>query len=493
MIHRILLLSLMLLAVPGFAAKPNVLFIAVDDLNDWIGCLGGHPQALTPNMDRLAKRGVLFTNAHCAAPACNPSRAAVFSGLMPARTGVWSNNSARIEKAAPKAKLLTHAFREAGYQTLGTGKMLHGTGGVLFEEYFGVNQRWSPFPKNSVPYTQAELPSKGTENPRHVLKDSRGRTVVLPINRMPSDRKPNSVAGESFDWGGFDVPDSDFGDTKITTWAIDKLNDGLGPKKPFFLGVGYYRPHIPLFAPQKYFERFKLTPGKLPPVRKDDLQDLGPAGRKWAVEAVTAGSHATVLKHKQWRAAVEAYLACTTYVDHEIGRLLNALDQSGAAANTWIVLWSDHGWHLGEKEHWGKWTGWERSTRVPLMIVPPKRLAKQFAPGGEHCAQPVGLIDLFPTLAEACNVPAPKHLDGQSLLPLLRDPAKATGRVLTTTFDQGNVSHRTTRWRYLRYANGEEELYDLRNDPNEWTNLAADPRLAEIKSRLAKRLAPAGE
>ena len=491
---RLFALVACLLAIVAHASpKPNVLFIAVDDLNDWIGCLGGHPQALTPNMDRLAKRGVLFTNAHCAAPACNPSRAAVFSGLMPARTGVWSNNSARIEKAAPKAVLLSHAFQNAGYQTLGTGKMLHGTVKNLFEEYYGVNQRWSPFPKNAVPYTKAELPSKGTDNPSHVLRDSRGREVVLPINRMPSDRKPNQADGESFDWGGFDVPDSDFGDTQITTWAIDRLRRGLGNEKPFFLGVGYYRPHIPLFAPQKYFERFKLTPGKLPPIRKDDLKDIGPAGRKWAIEAVTAGSHATVLKHKQWRAAVEAYLACTTYVDHEIGRLLDALDQSGAAANTWIVLWSDHGWHLGEKEHWGKWTGWERSTRVPLMIVPPKRLANQFAPGGSRSAQPVGLIDLFPTLAEACDLRPPKNLDGQSLLPLLRDPAKATGRVLTTTFDKGNVSHRTTRWRYLRYANGEEELYDLQNDPNEWTNLADDPRLSKVKSRLGKRLAPTGE
>lgn len=480
------LFNLFLATLAHAAAKPNVLFIAVDDLNDWIGCLGGHPQALTPNMDRLAKRGVLFTNAHCAAPACNPSRAAVFSGLMPARTGVWSNDSVRIEKVAPKAKLLTYAFREAGYQTLGTGKMLHGTVPELFEEYHGVNQRWSPFPKKAVPYTKAELPSKGTDNPRHVLKDSRGRTVVLPINRMPSDRKPNSVAGESFDWGGFDVPDSDFGDTQITSWAINKLKLQLGSKKPFFLGVGYYRPHIPLFAPQKYFERFKKTPGKLPPIRKGDLKDIGLAGRKWAIEAVTAGSHVTVLKHQQWRAAVEAYLACTTYVDHEIGRLLDALDQSDAAANTWIVLWSDHGWHLGEKEHWGKWTGWERSTRVPLMIVPPKRLAMRFAVGGSRCAQPVGLIDLFPTLVEACSLDAPKRLDGQSLLPLLRDPAQITGRVLPTFFDRGNLSLRSTRWRYLCYANGEEELYDLQADPNEWTNLANDPQHAELKKRLAK-------
>ena len=480
------LFSLFLAPLAQAAARPNVLFIAVDDLNDWIGCLGGHPQALTPNMDRLAKRGVLFTNAHCAAPACNPSRAAVFSGLMPARTGVWSNDSVRIEKAAPKAKLLTYAFREAGYQTLGTGKMLHGTVPELFEEYHGVNQRWSPFPKKDVPYKKSELPSKGTDNPRHVLQDSLGREVVLPLNRMPSDRKPNAVAGESFDWGGFDVPDNDFGDTQITTWAIEKLKAGLAKQKPFFLGVGYYRPHIPLFAPQKYFERFKQNPGQLPPVRRDDLKDIGPSGRKWAIEAITAGSHATVLKHKQWRAAVEAYLACTTYVDHEIGRLLDALDQSDAAANTWIVLWSDHGWHLGEKEHWGKWTGWERSTKVPLIIVPPKRLAKQFAPGGSRCAQPVGLIDLFPTLAEACSVDTPKRLDGQSLLPLLREPANETGRVLPTTFDRGNLSLRTTRWRYLRYANGEEELYDLKADPNEWTNLANDPKYAELKDRLTE-------
>ena len=154
-----------------------------------------------------------------------------------------------------------------------------------------MNQRWSPFPKNAVPYRKSELPSKGTDNPRHVLQDSRGREVVLPINRMPSDRKPNQADGESFDWGGFDVPDSDFGDTQITTVAIDRLRRGLGNEKWFFLGVGYYRPHIPLFAPQKYFERFKLTPGKLPPIRKDDLKDIGPAGLAGGVVEVGLPDH----------------------------------------------------------------------------------------------------------------------------------------------------------------------------------------------------------
>lgn len=474
---------LLLLGFVHAQQKPNVLFISVDDLNDWIGCLNGHPQALTPNMDRLAKRGVLFANAHCAAPACNPSRAAVFSGQMPKRTGVWSNRSASLLKLQPDAKLLTTIFSQSGYHTLGTGKLLHKGGSTIFNEYQSVSQRWSPFPKKAVLYTKKELPSKSTDNPRHVLKDSRGRKVVLPLNRMPSDRKPKQHDGESFDWGGFDVPDSDFGDTQITDWAIKKLGGDFN--KPFFMGIGYYRPHIPLFAPKKYFERFKDTPGRLPSVRQDDLKDLGVTGKKWAREAVTAGSHETVLKYKQWQAAVEAYLACTTYVDYEIGRLLDALDQSGYASNTHIVLWSDHGWHLGEKEHWGKWTGWERSTRVPLIILPAKNTLKGFGSGG-RCEQPVGLIDLFPTLIELCGLKLPKDLDGQSLVPLLLDPKKNTGRVLKTTFDSGNISLRTERWRYLRYGNGEEELYDLKTDPNEWTNLAKNPPHVKLMERFGR-------
>ena len=180
------------------AERPNVLFIAVDDLNDWIGCLGGHSQALTPNIDRLASRGVLFTNAHCAAPACNPSRAAIFSGRMPNQTGVWSNRSRKLSALQPNIKQLPTAFAEAGYHTLGTGK-LSDDKKTPYAESFSAHQRWSPFSTNAVNYTKEELPSKGSDNPRHVLKDSLGRTVVLPLNRMPSDRAPDKEGGESFD------------------------------------------------------------------------------------------------------------------------------------------------------------------------------------------------------------------------------------------------------------------------------------------------------
>ena len=274
--------------------RPNVLFIAVDDLNDWIGCMGGHPQAMTPNIDRLAKRGVLFTNAHCVAPACNPSRAAVFSGRLPQVTGVWANQREQaLDRTFPEGRLLPMAFRLSGYRVLGTGKLLHSGGKALFDEYFSVGQRWSPLTAEAVQYTPDELSTKGTDNPRHLTTDSRGNTIVLPLNRMPSDRRPNTQAGESFDWGAFDVPDSDFGDTQITDWAIERIMGSQG--KPFFLGIGYYRPHIPLWAPKRFFDRFVESPAELPNIKPDDLRDLSESARRWAREPVTAGSHATVV------------------------------------------------------------------------------------------------------------------------------------------------------------------------------------------------------
>jgi arylsulfatase A-like enzyme len=471
-------------------SAPNVLFIAVDDLNDWIGCLGGHPQALTPNMDRLAKRGVLFSNAHCASPACNPSRAAIFSGLMPRVTKVWSNDSGSLEKVCPEALQLGEAFSKAGYRTLGTGKLLHSKGPRGFDEYFKTSQRWSPLTKESVNYTKEELPTKGTNNPTHVVKDSQGNTVVLPLNRMPSDRRPDSKGGESFDWGPFDVPDSDFGDTKITDWAIEKLKSaGESGDKPVFLGVGYYRPHIPLWAPKRFFDRFKNSPAKLPGHNTGDLADLSETGKRWATEAVTAGSHKTVQQYKQWQAAVEGYLACTTYVDHEIGRLLDALDNSEIGENTVIVLWGDHGWHLGEKQHWGKWTGWERSTRVPLIIVPSKKMSDRFAAASSECKQPVGLIDLYPTLVDLCGIEGPSRLDGESLVPVLSEPEKSTNRSVVTSFDAGNHSLRTDRWRFIRYRDGSQELYDLEKDPNEWDNLANSEQHKKTRDELSQKLA----
>ncbi len=453
-------------------SRPNVLMISIDDLNDWIGCLDGHPQTLTPNIDRLAARGLLFTNAHCASPACNPSRATIFSGKMPWKTGVWSNTSDHFFKQHPNAgqpdgRVLPMSFRDSGYATFGTGKLMHGgnrDNEKMFQHHFGVEQRWSPLTKADVQYTDDELPSKGTDNPRHLVKLNDGRELILPLNRMASDRNPNKPDGESMDWGSMDVPDSAMGDTQITDWVIKQLAEMGG--QPFFMGVGFYRPHIPLWAPAKYFERFDGQPIELPPCLENDLDDLSPTGRRWAIEAVTAGLHSSVVQNGQWEEAVKSYLACTTYVDGQVGRLLDALDASPHAGNTIIVLWSDHGWHLGEKQHWGKWTAWQRSTRVPLMIsVPSSKHA------GVECDQPVSLIDLYPTLLDLCQIENPGELDGHSLVPLIEQPDTETARTIVTSIDRGNVTLLDDQHRYIRYADGSEELYDVTRDPNEWNNL----------------------
>lgn len=482
-------LSFSTLARGAEPVRPNVVFIAVDDLNDWVGCLGGHPQALTPNIDRLARRGVLFTNAHCAAPSCNPSRAAVLSGRMPWVTNVWSNSSRTLLRQHPDMPVLPRAFQAAGYRTFGAGKILHPDGEAnrgLFERHFEAEQRWSPFTAAAVAYTAAELPSKKTADPRHVVKLEGVPSVVLPLNRMPSDRNPDRPIGESFDWGPLDVPDSRMGDTLVADWAIEQLK--AKHEQPFFLAVGFYRPHIPLWAPKSYFERFQGKEVELPQTLATDLDDLGPTGKQWALQAETAGLHATVVKHGQWRDAVRAYLACTTFVDGQVGRVIDALDRGDFSANTVVVFWGDHGWHLGEKEHWGKWTGWERSTRVPLIIVPPKNAAIGGAAIGKTCEQPVSLVDLYPTLVELCGIAAPGPLDGTSLVPLLRDPAKRTDRTVATVFDPGNVALRSERGRYIRYRDGSEELYDLKEDPREWTNLAGKPGMNGILEEFRRQV-----
>lgn len=469
--------------------KTNILFIAVDDLNDWIGCMKGHPQAKTPNMDRLAQRGVLFTNAHCAAPVCLASRTAIFCGRYPDQTGVYSNWGKTKGKPPGKDLQLPVSLSASGYETLGTGKLYHEKGAGYFDGYFDTEQRWSPFTDEQVKYTEEELPSKGSATPRHVIHAGPGsRDWVLPLNGLPSERNAGGVEGESFDWGPVNVQDGEMGDVRITDWAIRKLDETRS--KPFFLGVGYYRPHIPLFAPQQDFDGLPPVEDiQLPMVKAEDLADLGPEGKRTALDAITAGTHELVAKNQQWKQAVRSYLACITFVDRQIGRLIDQVDASAYADNTWIILWSDHGWHLGEKEHWGKWTGWRQATRAPLIIVPPR---SQTAVRGKPCAEPVSLVDLYPTVLEVCGLPVKPGLSGVSLVPLIANPDLQTSRAVVTTFDPGNHALSMKDWRLIKYNNGEEELYDIKNDPHEWNNLAGDKawleKLIEMRQRLDQEL-----
>jgi arylsulfatase A-like enzyme len=472
-------------------SKQNVLFIAIDDLNDWIGCLGGHPQAITPNIDRLAKQGLLFTNAHCAVPLCGPSRAAIFTGKHPWNTGIFTNDNEALKKIGREFQTLPQSLRNGGYNTYGAGKLLHGKMDRypknLFTEFGPPYKKWLPFTTEETYYTDEEFNSPIDKSVlTHKMNRGPGKiNVTFPLNKMPRERRLGIRQIDSFDWGPLAVEDSEMGDYETAEWAIQKLKKKQD--KPFFLGVGIYRPHIPLFIPKKYYDMFPPNKLQLPKVLAHDLADLSPVGKDFALKAYTAGSHKNVVEHNQWREAVSCYLACIAFIDAQIGRVLDALEQSPYRDNTAIVLWSDHGWHLGEKEHWGKFAGWEESTRVPFIIV----LAKNNRSGhaiGEKCNKPVSLIDLYPTLLDMVNLPSEDYLEGKSLVPLLKNPnAKISDHVITT-FGRGNHSVRTEKWRYTRYYDGSEELYNSKQDHNEYNNLANKPEYDKTKQELKKKM-----
>lgn len=421
---------------------PNVLFIAIDDLNDWVGHLGGHPQAHTPNIDALADRGVSFTSAHCTAPACNPSRASLLTGIRPSTSGVYLN-SQPWRPAMPEAVTLPHLFRRGGYHVAGRGKIFHG-----------------------------RFPDDDTSWDEYI---SKGRDPMPERDRRPLNGIPN--AG-NFDWGPLDVPEEEMDDAKVAAWCVEQIEAGYD--RPFFLACGIFRPHLQWYAPRRYFEMFGEDEIILPNVRDDDLDDVPPIGRKFAEN----GDHPRVLATNNWASAVRAYLACGAFADAQVGRVLDALYASPHADNTIVVLWGDHGWHLGEKLHWRKFALWEEATHAPLVFAAPGVTA-----GGGRCEHAVGFIDIYPTLADLCGLEPPEsQLEGESLRPQLADPGAAPGRPALTTHGRGNHSVRSDEWRYTRYVDGTEELYDEVNDPLEWTNLAGDPQYASVKQDLARWL-----
>ncbi len=446
------------------AAPPNILFIAVDDLNDWIGCLGGHPQARTPNFDRLAASSVLFDNAHCPAPACNPSRSAIFTGLPPNVSGLYQNGQS-LREILPDIELMPKYFSRQGYWSSGSGKMLH---------YFIDAPSWNDY-----------YPSPETENP-------------FPRTLYPEQRPLSLPRGGPWqyvetDWGPLETTDEEFGgDWLVSKWIGEQLHREW--THPFFLASGIYRPHEPWFVPKKYFDAFPLESIVLPPgYRADDLEDLPPAGRRRGPNRYFEHIRA----HGQWRRAIQGYLASISFADAMLGRVLDALEASPHRDRTIVVLWSDHGWHLGEKEHWQKYTAWRACTRVPLMIrVPPGVPGlSQGTPSGQICHRPVNLVSLFPTLTELCGLPRPEHLQSPSLVPLLHRPDSPWAHPsLTFLGEPGSFGLSTDHCRYIRYANGEEELYDIQSDPHEWRNLADRPehatQLARLRASAPKTFAP---
>ena len=428
----------------------NVLFIAIDDLNDWIGCLGGNPDVKTPNLDKLAARGVLFEKAYCPAPACCPSRASLMTGIRPSTSGVYLNNQDwRKNPILKNADTIPQYFMKYGYKVIGSGKIYHGP--------FPDPDSWQEF-----------YPSKNKVRP------SEPRVKNRPLNKMPVKR----AFDRNFDWGALPSKLEELADGKIAEWTVKQLQKKHN--KPFFIACGFFKPHLPWFAPKKYFDIYPLDKITLPKININDLDDIPKIGKKFASPDT---DHAKILKYNQYRNAVQGYLACISYVDDCVGKVIDALDNSNYAKNTIVVLWSDHGWHLGEKLHWRKFALWEEATKNPMIIIAPG-ITK---PGGK-CAATVNLIDIYPTLIDLCNLEKKHELEGISLLPLLKNPKTKRDRPALTTYGKNNHSIRSERWRYIKYSDGTEELYDHNNDELEWKNLANDPKFLKIKKELSKWL-----
>jgi arylsulfatase A-like enzyme len=431
----------------------DVLFIAIDDLNDWVGYLDGHPQTLTPNIDRLAARGLAFMNAQSPSAICNAVRTALLSGLRPSSSGIYGNSPDWREQAvfAGKPTLPRH-FRDSGYRTLGAGKIFHAhTFGDNGFAGFNDTAAWDAF----YPSLERQLPDE-----------------LGPITR-PANGNPVS---DYLDWRPIVAEDSALGDGQVVDWVARQI--GAPASGPRFIAAGIYRPHQPWYVPQRWFDLHPLEATQLPPYKPDDLDDVPPIAVVSAFNSVE--SHDWIADTGHWQEAVQAYLASISYADAMVGRLIDALDASGRADRTIVVLWSDHGFHLGEKGRWTKMTLWEESLHVPFIVVAPGVTTP-----GTRTAAPVSLMDIYPTLVELTGLDLPQHVEGRSLVPLLEDPTQSWNHPVLSTYGYGNHSVVSDRYHYIRYVDGSEELYDLRSDPNEWTNLAGKRELEPVIRELA--------
>ena len=424
--------------------QPNVLMLCIDDLNDWTGFLGGHPQAITPHMDALAARGVSFTNAHCAVPVCSASRVSVMSGLAASTHGSYELGPSYQQLPALRdIPTLQRTFKNHGYLTLAGGKVLHhGFSGPLADDIdrsFG--RKKSPRPRQ-------------------------------PLNR------PGGWSG-AWDWGPYPDDEAEMADLQLAEAAAAALDEEFS--HPFFMSVGFFRPHVPLFVPPRWFALYDEATLTLPDSPADDLADLPPNFLR-INDFAAAPTHADVVAAGKQRSLTHAYLASISFVDHCVGIVLDALAASPHADNTLVVLWSDHGFHLAEKQHWAKRTLWEESTRIPLVFAGPGVTAAAL------CSEPASLIDLYPTLLELCHLPESAHVDGSSLVPQLHDPTTPREQPAIISSYEGNHAVRTRHWRLIAYRDGARELYDHRVDPHELQNLADLPAHRDTLARLSSWL-----
>ncbi|HSM46239.1 MAG TPA: sulfatase, partial [Draconibacterium sp.] len=405
--------------------KPyNVLFIAIDDLNDWTGFLGGHPQTLTPHMDKLAGEGVVFEKAYCAAPVCNPSRAALLTGYRPSTTGVYGNEHfMRGSAVLQNARTIPQYFSDNGYFTTARGKIFHTANGKWAD-----TASWNQFVKTvgeyGTPHKQSGMMASGI---------------------------PKGEVDANFDWGPTDAKFEETQDYLTAQWAAGQFEKDFD--KPFFIGCGIFRPHLVWQVPQQFFDKFPEEKMILPEVNESDYDDIPASALK------PDRNYFATKKYGKQQAAIQAYLACINYADACVGVVLDALAKSKYADNTIVVLWGDHGWHLGEKLRYKKFTLWEEACRMPLIIKVPG-----VTKGQARCTSPVSLLDLYPTLVELCGLPANPANEGKSIVPLLKNSALVWDIPVVTTMGFNRHSVRNSKWRYTRYEDGAEELFNHETD-----------------------------
>ncbi|MEO2013456.1 MAG: sulfatase [Fuerstiella sp.] len=512
------------------AARPNVILIICDDLNDYVEGFGGHPQASTPNMRRLARSGVSFTQAHCNIPICGPSRASLFTGIYPHNSGCFGFTKWDGYEVLKNSRTIMDHFRENGFQTLGTGKLMHHMVPQEWKQY-GNRADYGPFAYDgNQKMAHPDVPAPYREI--GAVDGSFGPFVSL-YGRTTPDGK--SLSWSSGGWGknAKTLRVDSQSDRDLTAdelngqWAVDQLKvraDKPG-RQPFFMGVGFIRPHTPLIVPQRFFDMFPLDSIELPVIRPGDVEDTHagsirglPGGaepnaarsedmgtRLFNTLVESYGSQDDALRH-----FIQAYLASVASADEQIGRILDAVDNSSLKDNTIIILTSDHGWGMGEKNYLYKNSLWQESTRVPLIVrAPGVARAKAVS------TRPVSLVDIYPTLIDLCGLTGETRknskghsLDGHSLKPLLENPESGEwsgpDSALTALYkwrmkydpSQESYSLRAQDWRYIRYENGKEELYFTKDDPREWTNLADDSASAEklhaFRQKLKSRIPAAG-
>lgn len=456
--------------------KPNVLFISIDDLNNWVGLLkdAGHPDVKTPNIDKLASRGVYFSNAHANTTACTPSRLSIMTGVSAVNTGCYSNSSGMANDSVfSKIPLLPTYFRNNGYYTMGGGK-IEGHACKNVENKFPNQVMWD----ERLPRTFLMDANTFKDGGHYGGIDF----YPFPMDGSPIKKQHPNYIGHSLCAGPIDrdsIPGGKMPDELTADWAIKKLEKDYD--KPFFLGVGFIRPHVPYTAPRKYFDMYPLDKIYIPKVEPDEMSDIPLYGKAMTYGLGNVGDEFMVREiGEQYRKKlIQGYLASISFMDDQVGRVINALNNSKYAKNTIIVLWSDHGQHLGEKRRWRKMCLWNESSNSPMLWVVPG-----ITKGNQICKQAVSLMDIYPTLAQVCNFKPIKNQDGISLLPQLKNPNKERKNPVIITWTYGSHAVRDNHWHYIHYFDNSEELYDCINDPEQHNNLAKNTKYTKEIKRL---------